>query len=181
MLTHMGYGSDTVLEVVEPLIMPLWNLRPAFSLWCGSWEQMQLRGEIQTPDQLYKMETPSKLSLGEGLALFAAGTYPAREYLPEGGRWMMATRKDGMDEAWLALGQSLLHGFFDGQAGVCGVAFTWSSTDGKLAIWLQKAQDDMHVLAVGRVFMDFIAKEHMTPRLKFENFQRGKVTLHLRP
>eukprot|EP00434_Breviolum_minutum_P013254 symbB.v1.2.011675.t1/scaffold785.1/size162803/12 len=95
----MGYGSDTVLEVVEPLIMPLWNLRPAFSLWCGSWEQMQLRGEIQTTDQLYKMETPSKLSLGEGLALFAAGTYPAREYLPEGGRWMMATPKDGMDEA----------------------------------------------------------------------------------
>lgn len=183
----IGPYDTGVLEALEPIMQPepIWNMRPAFALWCGAWEQLQLLGEIQNDAQLLKLETPSTLPSGEGLALFAAGTYPAREYIVEGGRWMIAVNKEGLDEVWLAMCQGLLQGLFDGQAGACGIAATLStrspSRDGKLAVWLLKAQDDLHVLAVGSVFMDLLRAKGFVGRLKFENFQRGKVTLSLRP
>eukprot|EP00435_Cladocopium_sp_Y103_P020118 s1165_g4.t2 len=173
----IGPYDTGVLEAVEPIMPDHWNMRPAFALWCGAWEQLQLLGEIQSDAQLLKLETPSTLPSGEGLALFAAGTYPAREYIVEGGRWMIAVNKEGLDEVWLAMCQGLLQGLFDGQAGACGVAATLSSSrDGKLAVWLLKAQDDLHVLAVGSVFMDLLRAKGLAGRLKFENFQRTKVT-----
>lgn len=180
----IGPYDTGVLDVIEPIMQPepVWNMRPGCNLWCGAWEQLKLLGEIQNDAQLLKLETPSALPSGEGLALFAAGTYPAREYIVEGGRWMIAVNKESLDEVWLAMCQGLLQGLFDGQAGACGVAATLSqSRDGKLAVWLLKAQDDLHVLAVGSVFMDLLRAKGPAGRLKFENFQRGKVTLSLRP
>ncbi|CAK9035352.1 unnamed protein product [Durusdinium trenchii] len=175
-----GHEAGVVGSLEPFLSLPTWSVQPAFSLWCGSWEHLQLIGEIYEAAEL-EQTIPSRLPTGEGLALFAPGTCPAREEIPHGGRWIVPASKAFLDQAWLALCHSLLEGLFNGSACVCGVTATLNDSEAKLSVWLLKAEDDMHVLAVGSVLMDLLQAKGHAPRLKFESFVRGKVTHRLRP
>jgi len=141
-------------------------------------------------------DVPSTLPAGSGLALFADGTVPAREEasLTGGGRWLLGLRRSAEDfvpllnEVWFALTSGLLRSHFEGHADVCGVAVSLTAADAKVALWLKHAEEELHVLAVGQVLLDMLlaVEEKVSGvgaadiRIKFEDFQRGRVTQKLR-
>ncbi|CAE7483655.1 EIF4E1B [Symbiodinium necroappetens] len=141
-------------------------------------------------------DVPSTLPAGSGLALFADGTVPAREEasLTCGGRWLLGLPRNAEDfvpllnEVWFALTSGLLRSHFEGHADVCGVAVSLTVADAKVALWLKHAEEELHVLAVGQVLLDMLlaVEEKVSGigaadiRIKFEDFQRGRVTQKLR-